>query len=559
MIRLAIILLCSLFSTSVGASDKIYLDYSDNACMSRYEYRLTGAMLGNGYIVYHIFKNEFERVALEVGVENIANVARKPQGTISCKQMNISEDLVRRINAGLSEVYIVRQNNFEYNISKVSLASFSRVIGTRLQHEGPDFSMSYAMGELVGADNLAVDSSKPSVYFQGEEPTQCQQKYSFRKIPVETCKPYTNFSYVPKIGVVEETTGLNDEHASKNKMTLVKINNHLLEDYMQAQCNGSFLTDAYLEKVKTITPPPVVIVETVAVAPPPAKVVVEDDDLLSKSLPETAPPPKTPEPPKPQPEVKAPVKIVCSRASSHGIHVVQQEETLFSIARKNGITVEQLKAWNKIPVAENVIKPCTALYTLAPSGYEKPVVLPKKEHRVINKKPTVAAVATTPPKKKTIPKIEPPKTSTHIVRKGESLGSIACMSDMTLEQIMRLNKLTSEKIYVGQELLVTGSRSCPATELAIEKTVVVTTPPMEKVEEGEKEKENGSDFISRSGGDDEETKITASVVGRTHTVKQGENLYSISRAYGTTVEKIQQLNGLDDPTKLDLNQVLKID
>ena len=45
---------------------------------------------------------------------------------------------------------------------------------------------------------------------------------------------------------------------------------------------------------------------------------------------------------------------------------------------------------------------------------------------------------------------------------------------------------------------------------------------------------------------------------KTHTVQQGETLYSISRQYGLTVNELRQLNGLSDTSVLKVGQVLKV-
>jgi LysM repeat protein len=545
--------------------EKIYLDYDNNDCMSRYEYRLSNSLLGGGYIVYHVFKNKTERMALEVGTENINHAVKKPTGTISCGTIRVTEDIVRRINAGLTEVYVVRAENGGYNVSKVSMASFSRVADNKITHFGPDFGLNYTLGSFAGTENLGMDSNKPSVYFQGEDDSKCQAEYAFRKIPMETCKPYTNFSYIPNIGVVQEATGLNDEQTTRNTMTLTRINNHPLDTYLAAQCQGESLADASILKQKaTVAPPGAVVESTPPASQPIASAPATEYDLISKGTPVETPATA----PKKEP-VEAPVKkIVCNKSASPGVHIVQQEETLYGISRKNGITLDQLRAWNSIPADQTLIKPCTALYTTAPTTYEKGATETKR----INTKPVILKDATELAKatvkkttKATIAKTPTTKSATtlsattHTVAKGESLGAIACKYGYTLDKLMEMNELTSDKIYVGQELIVSDKCNCPVTATAIEKPSTAA-----------------NDLISRGGILSEYEKVVKaapttdaappaaayenlSANGRFHTVKQGENLYSISRAYGTTVEKIQQLNGLDDPTKLDLNQVLRVE
>jgi murein DD-endopeptidase MepM/ murein hydrolase activator NlpD len=44
----------------------------------------------------------------------------------------------------------------------------------------------------------------------------------------------------------------------------------------------------------------------------------------------------------------------------------------------------------------------------------------------------------------------------------------------------------------------------------------------------------------------------------THTVKEGENIYSISKKYGITVSKLEKANNLEDPYSLTVGQQLCI-
>jgi len=53
-------------------------------------------------------------------------------------------------------------------------------------------------------------------------------------------------------------------------------------------------------------------------------------------------------------------------------------------------------------------------------------------------------------------------TGTHVVQKGENLGSIAKKYQTTVPALMRLNGLKKSIIFPGQEILVSGSRAKPA-------------------------------------------------------------------------------------------------
>lgn len=86
----------------------------------------------------------------------------------------------------------------------------------------------------------------------------------------------------------------------------------------------------------------------------------------------------------------------------------------------------------------------------------------------------------------------------YVVRKGDSLWEIAAKSGVSVAELRTANKLQSNRIYVGQTLLVPEAANV-STLLA------------------------ANDVI-------------------THRVNRGETLWTIANRYGTSVEKLQQVN-----------------
>ena len=115
---------------------------------------------------------------------------------------------------------------------------------------------------------------------------------------------------------------------------------------------------------------------------------------------------------------------------------------------------------------------------------------------------------------------------THVVKKGESLGSVARKYHVTVSNIKSWNHLKRETVHVGQKLKIYRSGA-----------------PMAQV--------NKSSGKSNSGG----KQATPAV--KTHTVKKGETLSSISRKYGCTVNDIKKWNNLKSNTVM-VGQKLKI-
>ena len=119
----------------------------------------------------------------------------------------------------------------------------------------------------------------------------------------------------------------------------------------------------------------------------------------------------------------------------------------------------------------------------------------------------------------------------HTVKKGESLGSIARKYHCTVASIKKWNHLKRDTIHVGQRL-----------------TIYRSGAPMAQVKSNDTK--NNKNSGNKSSGNSKSTV-------KTHTVKKGETLSSISRKYGCTVNDIKKWNNLKNNT-VKVGQKLKI-
>lgn len=123
----------------------------------------------------------------------------------------------------------------------------------------------------------------------------------------------------------------------------------------------------------------------------------------------------------------------------------------------------------------------------------------------------------------------------HIVRRGETLYSIAKHYRISVDSLKALNNLRGNNIGIGQRLLVSALPNDSADkpyELAI-------------VED--------NDFSCT----EEALEPSHSPKTIKHTVKKGETLFSIAKRYHTTVDKIKRANNLKSDS-LKIGQKLKI-
>ena len=120
----------------------------------------------------------------------------------------------------------------------------------------------------------------------------------------------------------------------------------------------------------------------------------------------------------------------------------------------------------------------------------------------------------------------------HVVKKGESLGSIARKYHVTVANLKKWNRLKRDTIHVGQRLTIYRSGG-PVAQ-------VDNTPA----------KSNNTSNNTKS------TKTKSPTV-KTHVVKKGETLSSIARKYGCTVNEIKKWNGMKS-NNIMVGQKLKI-
>ena len=167
--------------------------------------------------------------------------------------------------------------------------------------------------------------------------------------------------------------------------------------------------------------------------------------------------------------------------------------------------------------------------------------------------------------------------SVHIVKSGESLGSIANKYRISVNQLKTWNKLKSTTIHPGQKLIVYSSGAPMAQAGNTQPVERSTEQKIHVVKSGEnlsliakkykctvtklKEWNNLKSTTLKVG---QKLKVYPPVQSSTnnsattHIVKSGDNLWDISRKYGVSVEQIRKLNGLNSNAVLKIGQKLII-
>ena len=203
------------------------------------------------------------------------------------------------------------------------------------------------------------------------------------------------------------------------------------------------------------------------------------------------------------------------------IYIIKSGDSLWSIARKFDVSVEELKAANNL--SSNLI------------SVNQVLRIP-----VTSKQPMIG------------------EYSTYTVKSGDTLYEIAISNNTTVDRLIEYNNLSSSIISPGQMILIPTSAKVEDEDYityivragdnlyAISRNYGLTVDELMKFN-------NLNTNILNVG---QTLKIPVSDTN-SYVVKSGDSLYSIARRYNTTVDALKQKNNLNSNT-ISIGQILKI-
>ncbi len=131
--------------------------------------------------------------------------------------------------------------------------------------------------------------------------------------------------------------------------------------------------------------------------------------------------------------------------------------------------------------------------------------------------------------------------NTYIVRKGDTLASIADRTGTTATSLKAVNRLRGNKVKAGRKLQIPAGISAAENVAATVATVATN--------------KGSKAMLASAQVHGKENTVASSEL--THRVKRGETLWRIANRYRTTAEMIKQENGLKHDV-LNPGQVLRI-
>lgn len=258
-------------------------------------------------------------------------------------------------------------------------------------------------------------------------------------------------------------------------------------------------------------------------------------------------------------------------------YTVQKGDSLYVIANKYGITVDELKAANnlssnllnvgqilKIPTKEEItpseyevyiVKSGDSLWSIATDyGVSVDEII-----ELNNLGTTLLQIG----QQILIPKKVETIKNVYIVKAGDNLYSIANKYGITVDDLKKANNLTSNNLSINQELIIPGYTSEePIEQPANEITYIVQKGDSlwsiaKKYDINVNELKSYNNLTSNLLTIGQTLLIPKTSEYETYIVVSGDSLYKIANKYNTTVDKLKSVNNLKNDN-LSIGQVLII-
>ncbi len=311
---------------------------------------------------------------------------------------------------------------------------------------------------------------------------------------------------------------------------------------------------------------------------------------------------KLPPPPAPQKKSAAPATVAAAStapatadaapaanaapAAAPMVHTVKRGEVLSSISKKYNVKMSAIVAANqgldpnRIRIGQKLNIPGGSA---APASKSSNVMLASASAQGGSH-----AAANTAAPVKVKPSFKPYKgpTKEYVVKSGDSLGKIALASGISIRALKEMNGLTKDTVRPGQKLNIPAEKQVaqkpdaekkalapdakkeadkPAQAPATEVNAAVPAPATEEKKDAATEKKDAAAEpaadqkpVEKVAEKPADPPPSAEPAVNTYTVKEGDDIVSISIAWGISPSQLMNANDLKENEPLKPGQVLKL-
>ncbi|HQA73445.1 LysM peptidoglycan-binding domain-containing protein [Flavobacterium sp.] len=207
-------------------------------------------------------------------------------------------------------------------------------------------------------------------------------------------------------------------------------------------------------------------------------------------------------------------------------HKVKRGDTLSELSESYGVSISEIKKWNKLRGNSVPLGRKLKIYT-----EEAVAAVEKKSSKIdtTSLKETKSAIASNS-KNYTEEKVVSFKdvVKYHKVKRGDNLGEIASKYDVSVAEVKKWNKLKNNNINLGANLkIIKNERVVTVVKKEIKPEKINTTIEEETQVASNDEQENPEDF---------------------YVVQKGDNLFTIAKKFNVSLEDLKEWNNIENGT-----------
>ncbi len=561
MRKSTLIVLMLALAFSIHAQN-LYLQY-DSQCMDKMEYKFVQSGASNvSYTVYRFNRNNNEKFYFETGIESVVIHKSIPGKLTQCSNIALNKTDISEINRGRKKVYLCKKLDSGWAILPIGTASHMTYNNNMLTFLGPDYDFKADLNQPLGGLNLSesTESNMSSIYYGGTSVACNQTGYLFKKSPNETCKDETTLMIIPKLGLAQDIT------SSGQNFELTSINNMPICPYLTGKTTPAVTiqSEPTPESIPTEYSKPIVY-EKPTVA---TDIFVEDPAVEAVTVAERFVAETNANEFVSSKGIEVQPKPDCSVVANDGEHVVNQGESLYGIARRYGLTVNNIRSWNNI--SGDVIQPCTVIKVTAPVVVEQPSMTVARTNDV-----PMSFNENVAPKPKKIECNVDANEGEHVIQQGESLSAIARKYNLKIDQLRTWNNLQSDILQPCNKLTIVApvvtEKSVPTHYATVVKPKVVKTVakpavvtpksvPVKKVAATKPKVTPKAVKVAKVESKPVAKKEAIVYVKKEscmYVAVEGETVSDLAKQFGVTESEFRKFNNLSANDPIRAGQVLK--